>query len=136
MMVFRTTYGIFICILLLIGCVTFMESKQTELFALSSNAYEQALLRGKYEAARGFIREELSEMAERSLNTFKKIKVTSYEPLSIKGEKDTSLVNQTVDIRYYFIDSLIERSVIDHQIWKYYAEEKTWYLESGLPDFK
>jgi hypothetical protein len=45
-----------------------------------------------------------------------------------------SRADQTVAIRYYKIDELIERSVVDQQTWVYHPEAKNWYLQSGLPD--
>jgi hypothetical protein len=63
--------------------------------------------------------------------------VTSYElHTTIKVSKDMSLVNQTVEIKYYNLDHMIEKTIVDKQLWKYYAEEKAWYLQSSLPNFK
>ena len=43
---------------------------------------------------------------------------------------------QAIGIRYYHTERLKEKSLVDRQKWKYDEEDKTWYLESGLPDFK
>jgi len=31
---------------------------------------------------------------------------------------------------------LIEKTLIDDQMWEYDDTEKAWYLRSGLPDFR
>lgn len=65
-----------------------------------------------------------------------KTKVTSYELLNRKISKDKLLARQTVEIRYYNLDSMIEKTLIDKQAWEYDKGEKTWRLQGGLPDFK
>ncbi len=123
------------CVLLLIGCTTFAVRKQQEQFEIASHVYEQALLLGKYEVANGFRKEQASGNKPLNFERLRKIKVTSYELRAIKVTKDKSLVNQTVEIKYYHLDYLIEKTIIDKQRWKYNSVEKRWYLQSGLPDF-
>jgi hypothetical protein len=123
------------CVLLLIGCSTFATRKQQEQFEIASHVYEQALFLGKYEVANGFRKEQTSENKTLNFERLKKIKVTSYELRAIKVSKDQSLVNQTVEIKYYHLDYLIEKTITDKQRWKYNSAEKRWYLQSGLPDF-
>ncbi len=136
-MAFMTKYVLSFCVLLFIGCATFGEKKQQNLFEIASHAYEQAILLGKYEIANGFRKVQASEKQVLTFERLKKIKVTSYELLTtIKVSKDMSLVNQTVEIKYYNLDYMTEKTIVDKQLWKYYAEEKTWYLQSGLPNFK
>ncbi len=131
-----TKYVLSFCILLLIGCATSPEGKQQDLFAIASHAYERAILLGKYELANGFRKVQASEKQVLNFKRLKKIKVTSYELLAIKVSKDKSLVNQIVEIKYYNLDHMIEKTIVNKQLWKYYAEEKAWYLQSGLPNFK
>lgn len=123
------------CVLLLIGCTTFAARKQQEQFEIASHVYEQALLLGQYEIANGFRKVQDSDNKTFDLERLKKIKVTSYDLRAIKASKDNSLVKQTVEIKYYHIDYLIEKTIIDNQQWKYDTAEKRWYLHGGLPDF-
>ena len=44
-------------------------------------------------------------------------------------------VEQTVEIRLVNRNTQIERSVIDHQRWRYDPATKRLWLTSGLPDF-
>ncbi len=62
--------------------------------------------------------------------------MTSYELISRNISKDKLLARQTVEIKYYNLDSMIEKTLIDAQVWEYNREEKTWLLQNGLPDFK
>jgi hypothetical protein len=113
----------------------FEARKQQEQFEIASHVYEQALILGKYEVANGFRKEQASENKTLNFESLKKIKVTSYELRALKVSKDKSLVNQTVEIKYFHLDYLIEKTIIDKQRWKYNSAEKRWYLQSDLPDF-
>ena len=135
-MALKTIYIIIFCLFLINGCASLSESKQEELFETASYSYEQALLFGKYEAAHGFIKSEATEDQVTDFRRLKKIKVTSYELIALKVLEDRNIIHQRVEISYYFLDSLVEKTIVDNQLWKYYPEEKIWYLESGLPDFK
>ena len=63
----------------------------------------------------------------------KTFKVTAYEIRKVKFLDDMSRADQTVAIRYYKIDELIEQTIVDQQTWVYDPQEKIWYLQSGLP---
>lgn len=71
-----------------------------------------------------------------NLKKLRKTKVTSYELLDREISKDKLLARQSVEIKYYKLDSMIEKTLIDTQVWEYDREEKTWRLQGGLPDFK
>jgi len=135
-MAIKTIYFICFCLFLTTACASLSGVKQEELFETASYSYEQALLFGKYEAAHSFTKVEPPKKHITDLKRFKMIKVTSYELIALKVLEDRNIVTQRVEIRYYFLDSLVEKTIVDNQLWKYYPEEKTWYLESGLPDFK
>jgi hypothetical protein len=129
-------YILIFYVLLLSGCASLEEKNQQGLFETTTRAYEKALLLGKYEVASSFRKVQASEKQSVNFDRLKKIKVTSYELLTVKVSADQSLVNQTVEIQYYHINYFIEKTIVDNQLWKYYPEEKLWFLESNLPDFK
>ena len=132
----KTIYIISFCLFLITGCASLSEEKQGELFETASFSYEQAIFFGKYETAYSFTKDAAPEKQVTDLGRLKKIKVTSYELIAVKVSKDRNIVNQRVEISYYFLNSMVEKTIVDNQLWKYYPEEKIWYLESGLPDFK
>lgn len=135
-MALKTIYLLSFCLFIITGCASLSEVKQEELFETASFSYEQAIFFGKYEAAHSFTKVSTPEEHVTDFKRLKKIKVTSYELIALKVLEDRNIVNQRVEISYYFLNSLVERTIIDNQLWKYYPEEKIWYLESGMPDFK
>ena len=75
------------------------------------------------------------EVAAAESDQFKKIRVTSYEPSKRKLSKDNLEAHQTVEIKYYFTNQMIERILIDTQIWRYDPEDERWYLHGNFPEF-
>ena len=117
--------------LLLSGCASYNNRLQAQSFAKSARAYGLVIQWSDYEAAANFLEHPPPPEDLARLKTFK---VTAYEIRKVKFLDDMSQADQTVAIRYYKIDELIERTIVDQQTWVYYPQEKNWYLKSGLPD--
>jgi hypothetical protein len=116
--------------LLLSGCASYNSHLQAQSFAQSARSYGLAIQWSDYESAVNFL--EHPPPSE-DLGRLKTFKVTAYEIRKVKFLDDMSRADQTVAIRYYKIDELIERTIVDQQTWVYYPQEKIWYLQSGLP---
>jgi hypothetical protein len=116
--------------LLLSGCASYNNRLQAQSFAESARAYGLAIQWSEYDAAVNFLE---TPPPPEDLARLKTFKVTAYEIRKVKFLDDMSRADQTVAIRYYKIDELIERSVVDQQTWVYHPQAKFWYLQSGLP---
>lgn len=117
--------------LLLSGCASYKNHLQAQSFAKFTHSYGLAIQWSDYDAAANFL--EHSPPPE-DLARLKGFKVTAYEIRKVKFLDDMSRADQTVSIRYYKIDELIERTIDDQQTWVYHPGERLWYLQSGLPD--
>ncbi|MEF9438513.1 MAG: hypothetical protein L0922_07195 [Candidatus Mariimomonas ferrooxydans] len=129
-------YVLCLCVLLLAGCASIKESKQISLLENITTAYETAIRWSRYKEASDFMMTHGTQQQAVNFKKLQKTKVTSYELLNRKISKDKLLARQTVEIRYYNSDSMIEKTLIDTQAWEYDKGEKTWRLQGGLPDFK
>jgi uncharacterized membrane protein len=129
-------YVLAVCLIILAGCASLEKKRQQVLFEELSREYENALLFGDYPVAINFLRPLNTTDMNVQFGSLKKIKITSYEPRELRVSEDRTVVTQTVDITYYHLDYMIETSIVDSQLWKYSYEDKTWYLQSGLPDFQ
>jgi hypothetical protein len=125
-----------VSVIFLVGCATYRESRKQDLFEIASHAYEQTLLWGRYSVANSFRKVQATDRQVVNLEKLRKIKVTSYELLDKTISEDRSRVHQTVEIKYYNIERMLETTLVDKQVWEYDPEDKGWYLLSGLPDFK
>jgi hypothetical protein len=64
---------------------------------------------------------------------FKLIQITGYD-VKNKTEAPDGGIDQTVEIRLINKNTQIERSVVDHQRWRWDAAGKHYWLVSGLPN--
>ena len=77
---------------------------------------------------------QLHPLTELEMERFKQIQVTGYD---LKGRAPTpdGGLEQTVEIRLINRNTQIERTIVDHQSWRWDPEAKRYWLTSGLPDF-
>ncbi len=67
------------------------------------------------------------------LGRYKQIRISGYEEQPATPVSADE-VTQTVQISLINIHTQHERGLIDHQVWKYDAKTKRWWLTTGLPD--
>jgi hypothetical protein len=119
-----------------VGCTGLQEKCRLAQFEDISSSYEHAIRWGQYDVAKGFRKKQETDHEAWRIDKLDKIRVTSYELLSSNSSEDKLRVHQAVKIRYFNADQMIEKTLIDKQLWEYDDTEKAWYLQSGLPDFR
>ena len=122
--------------LLIAGCASVPDLVRQTKFGRTVRAYEKAIRWSEFETAEVFLKDTAKEKKPPDLNKLKLIKVIEYEVKETALLKDQSRVLQVAEIQYYRDDSIVVKTVTDHQVWEYDATKKNWYLLSGLPDFK
>jgi len=127
-------YILAICVLVMAGCTSISEINMKDQFKKTSYSYKQALQWSDWVAASGKLDSDGKKLDYQAIDELKQIKVTSYEVNEMKLSEDKLRVQQTVEIQYYHINRLVEKTLIDNQVWEY-DEEKGWRLVSGLPSF-
>jgi len=122
----------------LAGCTSLQGKYRLAQFENISSAYGQAIRWGDYDVANGFRKKQETDHEAWNVDKIDKIRVTSYELLNSNPSEDKNIlrVHQAVKIRYFNADQMIEKTLIDKQLWEYDDTEKAWYLQSGLPDFR
>ncbi len=130
-------YVLGLCVLSIVGCTSLQGKYRLAQFEDISSAYGQAIRWGDYDVANGFRKKQETDREAWNVDKIDKIRVTSYELLnSNPSEEDKLRVHQAVKIRYFNAHQMIEKTLIDRQLWEYDDTEKAWYLQSGLPDFR
>ena len=122
-----------IIVFLMVGCATSQNSKM-ENFKNISKAYEKALLASDFEIAYQVLDPEVIE-EETGFNKYKDIKVVDYEMKKYSMSDDKTEIYQVVEIGYYRIGGYILRTIRHKELWKYNEENKSWFLQNGLPEF-
>jgi len=123
-------------LVLFIGCASYGERKQLDMLEDRTEHYETALRWGRYEIARAFISSKVPGRKQDNLDALKQIKITSYKLLGRNVFQNNIEAEQKVEIRFYNIDNLIEKTITDNQTWIFDKDLGNWFLSSGLPDFQ
>jgi hypothetical protein len=134
MRVFR--YILAASLIIVIGCASLGEHRQLDMLEQRTKNYEAALRWGRYEIIGAFIKSEVTTHLTENLDGLKQIKITSYEVIGRNVLDNNEEAEQKVKIKFYNMDSLIEKTIIDKQIWFFDKDMGNWFLSSGLPDFK
>ena len=82
------------------------------------------------------MKKSASDQLPVEIESLKQIKVTSYKLLDRNILESKETAEQKVEIRFYNIDRLIEKTIIDNQTWIFDRDLENWFLSSGLPDFQ
>jgi hypothetical protein len=121
---------------LLAGCATFEDVRLEDSLEATALIYERTLRWGNYEDAVLFLRADEVKKQGPDLKRLKRFKITSYETLNRVIQKEQKRAQQTIEIKYYHNQHMIEKTILDKQLWEYHTGDRTWYLLSGLPDFR
>ncbi len=130
-----TNYLLYILIIFLAGCASLNHQKQLSILEESARKYGDAIRWSYFERADNYRRQQQDRVQETDFNELKKIRVTSYEVLSKNLSEQNIKAVQTVEIKYYHISNMIEKTVIDRQEWEYDTNKKQWLIHSSLPHF-
>jgi hypothetical protein len=65
---------------------------------------------------------------------YQQVRVSDYDEGNGPVPAGENEVHQVVKISLINRHTQSERTIIDHQTWRYDTEKKRWWLESGLPD--
>lgn len=92
--------------------------------------YQSAIRWSDYETARGLQNNPLENFLYEELSD---IKVSSYRAVHQVLSEDGDRFEQTVEIRYYRNPSIVEKTILDKQVWVY--GDRGWVLDGELPPF-
>jgi hypothetical protein len=73
-------------------------------------------------------------LTDLELARFKQLQVTGYD-VKARDDLPDGTVVQTVEIRLINKNTQIERTITDHQRWRWDPASKAFWLTTGLPDF-
>lgn len=119
--------------LLLAGC----PSKRSARGPLDQVLYDYAgaIRWSDFEAAWSFIDPEVrlaQATASLELERLKQFQTSDYQVKRVIGS-DGEYYEQLVEVRLVNRHTLVERTVLERQRWRYDAANKAWWLVSGLP---
>lgn len=130
--------SLFVAIILLFtGCQTVKQKDMQDTLSRVLHSYEQTARWGKLSQIYSFLLPELAKQAEIQ-EDIDNIRVTHYEvvkqPAGIASNNDEEIM-QSVQIRYIFSDRQIEKTLVDHQQWRYNEDKRGWRRSNPIPKF-
>ena len=125
---------LFALIAMLSSCYAIKDASQKKMFSELSESYRKAILWSDFEYASEFLAEGYRKI-EKIDPVYKMIKVTAFEEKRKVVDPEVNTVEQVVDIRYFWVDRMVEKSITEHLVWEWDPEAKIWFLISGLPKF-
>ena len=124
-----------ICMLLLLPGACASTADKMDRLNNVLRGYEKALRWAKFDIAYSYHKWESTEQPSIP-DYLKNIRLTNYGASNKSFDEETMTAKQTVKISFYNKNDLRERSLEDKQRWKYFSDEKRWYLMSKPPTFK
>lgn len=121
-------------ILALGGCAT---NQRKDDLTTTLNAYASTVRWGDFNSALNFVDPKVREehpVPPLEMSRYQQYKVSGYDEGNGPTPNGEFEVKQVVKINLVNVNTQAERTVTDHQTWRYDAESKHWYLETGLPD--
>ncbi|WP_243050758.1 hypothetical protein [Dyella sp. RRB7] len=128
------TLLVVLSMLLLGGCAT---DQRSDSLTNTLNAYASTVRWGDFQGALQFVDPKVRDahpLSTLELARYQQYKVSGYDEGNgpIPNGKDE--VTQVVQINLVNVNTQSERTVTDHQTWRYDAQSKHWWLLTGLPD--
>ena len=120
---------------LLSSCQSFQDVKQKKQYSNLSQTFRQAILWSDFEYASEFLADGYKKN-EKVEPVYDEIKVTAFEEKRMVVDTEINTIEQVAEIRYYWVDRMVEKSITEHFIWEWDPEAKKWFLISGLPKFE
>lgn len=121
-------------VILLAGCQTLSEKKQSNKLEEVLRNYEGVIRWGSVEQIGRFYK---SDAAEGLMNKpHEAMRVTQYDVVQGPTMVEDNRAIQTAVIQYVFVESQVVRELLDQQTWQYDLEQERWYLISPMPEFK
>jgi hypothetical protein len=127
---------LFFLVALCAGCGGLSTQTEGDALQVALNAYENALRWGGFDQAVKYIDPEtlkqhpLTELDVERYKQFRVISYTEQPPVPVAKHE----ISQVVEVGVVNVNTQIERTVIDRQVWRYDEKTKHWHIVSGLPD--
>ena len=128
---------LFLLATLLIGaCATDNLRSKQKILDDTLQSYAATLRWGDITQGEAFVDPKLREqhpLSALDLARYKQVKISNYDEQPAIPINDSE-VRQDVQIGLINVNTQIMRGIVDHQIWRYDAKAKRWWLITGLPD--
>jgi len=133
-MLYRILRGILSTALLAAGgCGTIEKDRMAVAMEAALTTYGEAIRWGYLDVAYSYVDPGKRGKIPQDLSN---VQVIGYEVVQPPYMKDDRSAEQVARIEYVHKDVQMVRSLSDRQLWRYEKATNSWWLESGVPEFK
>lgn len=118
---------------LLVACAGMKD--RTELLDSAQHTYESALRWGHYDIVYALHR-NADGTVPKVPDNLSNYRVTSYSVLSNTLAANESSAEQTIQIKYYHVDYMQEKTLTQRQHWVFNPQRKVWLVTTPPPTFE
>lgn len=121
---------------LLAGCT---QNTRNDNLTATLSAYGSAVRWDGLQSALQFVDPKVLKAhppTDLDLARYQQVRVTDYDDGTGPTPLNEDEVQQTAQISFVNIHTQVERSVVQHQVWRYDEKARHWWLESGVPDIR
>lgn len=136
----KRPFAVFAILLLVLACASgdVAASKRSSAKARDRALYDYAstIHWSEFDKAVAFVDPQwLAEhpLTKLDMDRYKQVQVSGYDVRTTEMHPDGSF-DQVVEIRLINVNTQVERTITDHQHWRWDAPTKHWWLTTGLPD--
>lgn len=121
----------------LVASGSVLANKKSDLLTSTLRAYANAIRWEGFQSAEVFIDPKVLKThppTSLDMARYAQVRVSDYDEGSGPVPVGENEVRQVVQIGLINVNTQSERTIADHQLWRYDPDNKHWWLESGLPD--
>jgi hypothetical protein len=120
---------------LMLSACGVIPSDKYDKYTMSSRAYEKALRWGDFYSAYSFHKNE-KPLTEKERARLKHIRVSEFEAIDNFIDPDEKNARQIIELKYYFEDYQLVKSVTFNLKWEYDEKQKRWFIISPFPELR
>jgi hypothetical protein len=128
---------LFVLGMLIAGCVAINNMRRLDRFNEIASDYKLAMRWSDFETVNSYRKDRKEDDSFEKIEKLKDtIQVISYDVRDLTVSEDNLEVRQVVEIHYYRLDSMIEKTLKAVEVWEYVEPPGKWTLKGELPGFK
>lgn len=132
----KTMVTLSLLVMLIAGCRAVKDMQRLDSFNDVAVDYKLAMRWSDFEVVNSYRKDQKTDDSFEKIKALKDtVQVISYDVRDLTVSQDGSEVRQVVEIHYYRLDTLIEKTVKVIEVWEYDEDPGKWVIKGELPEF-
>ena len=133
----KPIYSFLFLALLIFGCAAVKDMKRMDRFNEIAYDYKLAMRWSDFETVNSYRKDRKTDDSFDKVEKLEDdIQVISYDVRDMSIAEDNTEVRQVVEIHYYRLDAMIEKTIKVVENWEYMSPPGKWVIKGDFPDFE